>query len=235
MLNKSKGLIISTIESSGQVQMDLDLYFLDQTINCEETIFTLRFYIWSDYWLSLGFHQKQIPNHWLKMVDKGLLKIIKRPSGGGAVLHSGGITYALTFKKPLYKKMSYQLINNWLCTTFSKLGLELKKGNIKKSFIQNNCFGSKYTTDLIDQNGYKRVGNAQYWKKGSFLQHGEILLDPPSELWFEIFGEKAPPKLRLEYEREEIINELKHSFIKNYSDSSIKNVFIDCEDIKQML
>tara|TARA_B100000941_G_C28232397_1_gene412215 strand:- start:64 stop:573 length:510 start_codon:yes stop_codon:yes gene_type:complete len=169
------------------------------------------------------------------MVDKGLIKIIKRPSGGGAVLHSGGITYAITFKKPLYKRMSYQLINNWLCTTFSKLGLELKKGNIKKSFIQNNCFGSKYTTDLVDQNGYKRVGNAQYWKKGSFLQHGEILLDPPNELWFEIFGEKAPPKLTLECEREEIINELKHSFIMNYSDSSIKNVFIDCEDIKQML
>ena len=59
-------MIISTIESSGKVQMDLDLYFLDQTINCEETIFTLRFYIWSDNWLSLGFHQKQIPNHWLK-------------------------------------------------------------------------------------------------------------------------------------------------------------------------
>ena len=234
MLLKNKGLIISTIESSGRTQMDLDLYFLNQTINCEEIMFTLRFYIWSDYWLSIGYHQKQLPKKWLNLEKDGLIKIIKRPSGGGAVLHSGGITYALTFKKPLYKKMSYQLVNEWLVTTFSKLGLVLSQGNIKKSFIQNNCFGSNFTSDLVDQNGHKRIGSAQLWRKGSFLQHGEILLNPPTELWFKIFGEECPPQVKFSLDKKEIIYELKHSFLKNYSDPSIENVFISCEDIKQL-
>ena len=36
------------------------------------------------------------------------------------------------------------------------------------------------------------MGSAQLWRKGHLLQHGEILLDPPSELWMEIFKTKAP-------------------------------------------
>ena len=39
-----------------------------------------------------------IPPHWEKLLAEEEIKIVKRPSGGGAVLHSGGITYALTFK-----------------------------------------------------------------------------------------------------------------------------------------
>ena len=36
----------------------------------------------------------------------------------GAVLHSGGITYALTFKKTYYKVLSYEMVNNWLIKSF---------------------------------------------------------------------------------------------------------------------
>ena len=149
-------------------------------------------------------------------------------------MHSGGITYALTFKKAQYKKMSYELVNNWLVNTFSKLGLVLFQGKIKKSVIQDNCFGSNFTSDLVDQNGHKRIGSAQFWRKGSFLQHGEILLNPPSELWLKIFGEECPPNVKFTLDKEEIINELKHSFLDNYSDPSVENVFISLEDIKQL-
>ena len=235
LADKDKALIISTIESSGEVQMDLDLYFLDQTINSEDINFTLRFYTWKENCLSIGFHQKLMPKHWLNLADQGLIKIIKRPSGGGAVLHSGGITYALTFKKPLYKKMSYQIVNNWLIASFSRMGLVLKQGHIKKSLIQDNCFGSKFTSDLIDQDGYKRIGSAQYWKKGSFLQHGEILLNPPSELWLKVFRDEAPPKLKLTMNREEIINKLRDYFIESYSESSVEYLLIPCDDIQKII
>ena len=228
MAERTKGLLISTIESSGEVQMNLDQYFLDQTINCDAIAFTLRFYIWNDFWLSIGHHQKQIPDHWLNLEQDRRIQIIRRPSGGGAVLHSGGITYAITFKKPLYKKMSYQLVNNWLITTFNKLGLRLKQGSVKKSLIKDNCFGSNFTTDLVDQNGHKRIGSAQYWKKGSFLQHGEIILDPPSELWFEIFGEKAPPQIILSANKNEIIKELKSSFVSSHPEYLIEDLLISC-------
>ena len=222
----NEGLFISTIKSTGHKQMDLDLYFLNKTILDNQISFTLRFYLWDGDWISTGHHQKDFPNKWTKLRDKGLINIVKRPSGGGAVLHSGGITYALTFKKPLYKKFSYKFINNWLISSFSKLDLKLKTGTIKKSSIRQNCFSSSYTSDLIDQNGYKRIGSAQYWKKGSFLQHGEIQLNPPKKLWLEIFSDNAPPPINLNLTKSEIISSLKESFLEINDEINIKEYFL---------
>ena len=94
MAKENKALIISTKKLSGVEQMALDLHLLDQTISEPEIILTLRFYHWDGDWLSIGYHQKIIPPHWGKLLDDGLIKIVRRPTGGGAVLHSKGITYA---------------------------------------------------------------------------------------------------------------------------------------------
>ena len=44
----------------------------------------------------------------------------------------------------------------------------------------------------MDSQGVKRIGSAQRWSKGHLLQHGEILLNPPMQLWMNVFGEPAP-------------------------------------------
>ncbi len=224
MSERNKALIISTIKTSGDKQMRLDLKYLDKTISDENLFLTLRFYLWEDYWLSVGYHQKELPSHWLKLSNEGIIKIVKRPSGGGAVLHSGGITYALTFKKPLYKKYSYEKINNWLIESFSDVGIELKAGKLKRSTILENCFSSSFSSDLIDANGHKRIGSAQYWKKGSFLQHGEIQLNPPSDIWFKIFREPAPPKIKIKLSNIELISFLKNSFLNHHQNLSFENL-----------
>jgi len=167
---------------------------------------------------------KIIPPHWGKLIDDGLIKIVRRPTGGGAVLHSKGITYALTFKKSSYKSCSYEMINNWLIKSFKELGLNLQNGHLKKSIIRENCFGSSYISDLVDQDGYKRIGSAQYRKKGAFLQHGEIQINPSRDLWFKLFGEEAPPKIDLNFTNDEIIRHLKNSFLDNKSNLIIENI-----------
>ena len=235
MKSQESAIIISTLKASGITQMSLDLHFLDKTILDKNILFTLRFYLWQGNWISVGYHQKDLPNHWIRLSEEGKIRIIKRPSGGGAVLHSGGITYALTFKKPTYRKFSYQVVNNWLIKYFSSLGIQLKYGTIKKSIIQENCFSTSYTSDLIDQNGIKRVGSAQYWKKGSFLQHGEIQLNPPRELWSKIFKMEAPPTIKLNLERNELINNLKNSFLENHANLNIKNIQLNEEYINKIL
>ena len=235
MKGQENALMISTLEASGNTQMSLDLYFLDRTILDKNILFTLRFYLWKGNWISVGYHQKDLPSHWIKLSHEGKIRIIKRPSGGGAVLHSGGITYALTFKKPTYRNFSYQVVNNWLIKYFSSLGINLRYGSIKKATIQENCFSTSYTSDLIDQNGIKRVGSAQYWKKGSFLQHGEIQLNPPKELWSRIFNMEAPPTIKLNFERYELINKLRSSFLENQPDLKIKNILLNDEYIKKNL
>ena len=231
----NQALIISTLKLPGTEQMALDLHFLDKTISNIEILFTLRFYHWKGDWVSLGYHQKLIPPHWEKLSRDGIIKIVRRPTGGGAVLHSGGITYALTFKKPSYKSFSYELVNNWLIKSFNELGLVLERGHLKKSIIKENCFGSSYVSDLVDQYGFKRIGSAQYRKKGAFLQHGEIQLNPPRELWIKLFGEEPPRQIDLNLTNKEIIKHLTNSFLESKSKLKIESINYQKDDIKKLL
>ena len=224
---ENQALIFSTNNLPGFEQMALDLNSLNQTISNPEIILTLRFYYWSGDWLSIGYHQREIPPHWEKLLSKGEINIVRRPSGGGAVLHSGGITYALTLKKTYYKILSYEMVNDWLTKSFRELGLNLKHGTLRKSPIKNNCFGTSLISDLVDQDGFKRIGSAQYRKKGAFLQHGEIQINPSKDLWFKLFKEEAPPRINLNLNNDEIVEHLKNSFLENKSDLRIKNVEID--------
>ena len=214
--------------------MALDLHFLEKTISKVEILFTLRFYHWKGDWISLGYHQKEIPPHWEELLEDGIIKIVRRPSGGGAVLHSGGITYALTFKKSSYQSFSYDLINNWLIKSFNELGLSLERGHLRKSLIKENCFGTSYISDLVDKNGFKRIGSAQYRKKGAFLQHGEIQLNPPKELWIKLFGEEPPSKIDLHLTNEEIIKYLIDTFLETKSNLKIKKISYEKADINSL-
>ena len=231
----NQALIISTLKLPGIEQMALDLHFLEKTISKNEILFTLRFYNWQGNWISLGYHQKETPPHWEKLSREGDIKIVRRPSGGGAVLHSGGITYALTFKKTSYKSFSYDLVNNWLIKSFNELGLSLERGHLKRSLIKENCFGSSYISDLVDQYGFKRIGSAQYKKHSAFLQHGEILLNPPRELWIKLFGEEPPPRIELNITNEELIKYLINSFLENKKNLDIINLKYNYDDIKELL
>ena len=226
MVIENQALIFPTNNLPGFDQMALDLNSLDQTISNPEIIFTLRFYYWTGDWLSIGYHQKEIPPHWEELLFNKEINIVRRPSGGGAVLHSGGITYALTFKKTHYKILSYEMVNNWLIKSFRELGLNLQNGNLRKSSIKTNCFGSSLISDLVDQDGVKRIGSAQYRKKGAFLQHGEIQINPSKDLWFKLFKEEAPPKLNLDLTNDEIVKHLRNSFLTDKSNIKVKNVAI---------
>ena len=231
----NQALIISTLKLPGVEQMALDMHFLEKTISEIEILFTLRFYHWAGNWISLGYHQKVIPPQWEKLLEDGIIKIVRRPSGGGAVLHSGGITYALTFKKPSYKSFSYELVNNWLIKSFKELGLSLERGNIRKSIIKENCFGSSYISDLVDQYGFKRIGSAQYRKKGAFLQHGEIQLKPPKDLWLRLFEQEPPTHIDLNLTNEEIIEYLTNSFLESKSNLKIENINYQEDYIKKIV
>jgi len=228
----NQALIFSTNNLPGFDQMALDLNSLDQTISNPEIILTLRFYYWKGDWLSIGYHQKEIPPHWEKLLTNGEINIVRRPSGGGAVLHSGGITYAITFKKIYYKILSYEMVNNWLIKSFRELGLNLQNGNSQKTHINTNCFGTSLISDLIDQDGFKRIGSAQYRKKGAFLQHGEIQTNPSKDLWYKLFKEDAPPKINLGLTNDEIVQHLRNSFLENKSNIKFKNIAINNKNIK---
>ena len=141
----------------------------------------------------------------------------------------------MTFKKTSYKSFSYEIVNNWLIESFNELGLNLERGKLRKSIIKENCFGTSYESDLVDQYGFKRIGSAQYRKKGGFLQHGEIQLNPPRDLWIKLFREEPPKKINLSLSNEEIIKYLINSFLENKSNLEIKNISYLKDDIKELV
>ncbi len=193
--NHEKGKLIPQIKLEGPEQMALDVMLLEESLKSSTFSIALRFYTWKGPWLSIGKNQKHIPEKWATLLEQKKLQIVRRPSGGRAVLHSQGLTYALIWKSPPRKKReAYIKANQWLIKGFSDLGLELEFGSqfISSPTLASDCFSTSTPADLVDQYGNKRIGSAQHWRKGHLLQHGEILLDPPKKLWIEVFGEKPP-------------------------------------------
>jgi lipoate-protein ligase A len=77
---------------------------------------------------------------------------------------------------------------------FAELGQPLGFGSSRTTAESGSCFARASAADLVHDNGAKRIGSAQLWRRGVLLQHGSLLIDPPRELWGLLFQE-APPDL----------------------------------------
>ena len=221
-----EGHFLPHLKLNGTEQMALDELLLDKSFDPASFSMACRFYSWEGSWLSIGRNQENIPISWENLLKKEKIKIVRRPSGGEAVLHSGGITYGLIWKNPpREKKQAYFQASNWIIKSFTELGLPLKFGQQKvNSFsLSGNCFSSKTTADLVDNYGNKIVGNAQRWKKGNVLQHGEILLNPPEKLWYDLFQTKPPQRISINLSSKEIEKVLKKNLFASWSNLIWKN------------
>ncbi len=187
------GRLIPCLNLPGPKQMAIDVMLLEKTLAKACSRPTARFYQWDQPWLSIGRNQMHLPRRWIQLAEAGQLQLVKRPSGGGAVLHGSGLTYALIWPAPPTKrKKAYQYTCQWLQKGFLELGLPLRQGQTSLNEFVSNCFATSAAADLVDEEGCKRIGSAQFWKKGILLQHGEILLNPPQELWEKIFDSPSP-------------------------------------------
>jgi len=188
--------LIPTLELEGCRQMAIDAWLLDHSLEQAKPAGpVLRFYRWSRPTLSLGFHQHRIEPHWLRLAAQGQLDLVRRPSGGRAVLHANELTYALIWPAaPSRRRQAYQQACEWLRQGFAAIGLPLEFGRETASVEAASCFERGTAADLIHPCGAKRIGSAQLWRGGHLLQHGSILIAPPTELWWQVFG-SAPPEL----------------------------------------
>lgn len=160
--------------------MDFDLSLIEKSKN-DECYF--RLYRWKPYAISLGANQKFEDINQEKAKEDNT-DIVKRPTGGRAILHAEEITYSVVMPvsltaKEIYKKISLALVeglkgyNNKL----SKVELE----NVQPNFAQiiNRpsgvmCFASTAKSE-VKFNGKKLIGSAQRKVANVILQHGSIL------------------------------------------------------------
>ena len=231
MNTQEEVLYLDPLELSGPEQMAIDLFLLEKSFTDKDFFMAIRFYTWDGDWLSIGKNQKELPRKWLKLLKNEQLKIVRRPSGGNAVLHSGGLTYALIWKDPpKNKKESYLKTTQWLKNGIKKAGVDLFFGDQAVNISTSNCFSNSTLADLVDENKNKYIGSAQYWKKGHLLQHGEILMEPSKQLWKKVFN-IGPPNIKNEIkEKYKIINFLKESLIITWPNIKLSNYKLDKKD-----
>ncbi|MFN5698801.1 MAG: hypothetical protein ACK486_17440, partial [Cyanobacteriota bacterium] len=100
------------------------------------------------------------------------------------------------------RQEAYLQACRWLQEAFAVLDLPLAFGRERASLDHSSCFALSTNADLVHSHGAKRIGSAQLWRGGRLLQHGTILLRPPSQLWQALFGASPPdlPPLGLEGE-----------------------------------
>jgi lipoate---protein ligase len=189
--------IISPIDATGAMQMAIDRWLLHQHI-LGQIPPTLRFYTWLQPTISLGYHQRHYPEHWASLVwHERAIEIVKRPTGGRAVLHQGDLTYAFIGSGFTGKRVEiYQQICQFLIDGWRSIGIDLQYGMAGTGYIHNpNCFGTATSADLVCADAYKLIGSAQLIKSGAILQHGSMRLNPDLELFEKIFGESISPPL----------------------------------------
>jgi lipoate---protein ligase len=181
--------LIPALQASGRVQMAIDTWLLQQ--HCaQQHPPTLRFYTWSPAAISLGYHQKQFPEAWNSLSWEGnAIELVRRPSGGRAVLHQGDLTYAvITSGLGRNRMQAYQTICEFLIRGWRQLGIELQYGEAGRGYIHNpNCFGTATGADLVS-NGMKLIGSAQLRRDEVILQHGSMQITPDAGLFAQVFG-----------------------------------------------
>ena len=122
----------------------------------------LRIYGWWPAAVSIGYFQSIREEVDLEKCSKIGVDVVRRLTGGGAVLHETELTYSFITKQyPENIMESYR----WICET---IVISIKRLGFDASFVPLN--------DIVVK-GKKVSGSAQTRRKGVLLQHGTLLLD----------------------------------------------------------
>ena len=180
---------------TGAENMQIDNNLLENAVknNLKEPIF--RLYGWKPACVSLGRNQKCdfIDENFLK---KNNIDIVRRLTGGRALLHDDEITYSFICPESYLKNgfnvvNSYKEISRILINAFKKINIELDFGGVKKPMKHPDyCMMVSTGADLCFHNR-KLIGSAQFRKEGYILQHGSILYDYDLKLLEKIFQENV--------------------------------------------
>lgn len=145
---------------------------------------TLRLYAWQPPCLSLGHAQPWSDVDWKRLTAAGW-DIVRRPTGGRAILHTDELTYAVIGpqEEPRLKGgvlESYRRLSQALLEALNLLSLQAQAKPITASDENGEAKGpvcfevpSNYE---ITVNGKKLLGSAQARKQGGILQHGTLPL-----------------------------------------------------------
>ena len=144
----------------------------------------LRLYGWSPACLSIGFHQRIEDTSEEGYCTTAGFDVVRRPTGGKAVLHDDEVTYSVVGRQdlPPFAHLglveTYGLIAQALAEALRSLGLDVALSERTPAVAPAGgapCFLVPSERE-ITVGGRKVVGSAQKRGRRAFLQHGAVPL-----------------------------------------------------------
>lgn len=200
-----------------------------------ETTPMLRLYTWHPPAVSIGRFQKLAT-----AVDAGACRrqgidIIRRVTGGRAVLHNRELTYSIIARTddPVFPRNvhgTYKIIAAGLLQGLRNLGIPAEMVSrsdrnailVKKDTKDAACFSSPSWHEILVHDR-KIIGSAQRRLTGAFLQHGSILLDHDPVLEAKVIpggcAHDVVTSITRELGRDVHLAEVKQAFVKGFSEA----------------
>ncbi|MBC8285183.1 MAG: lipoate--protein ligase family protein, partial [Nitrospinae bacterium] len=154
---------------------------------------TLRLYGWKRPTLSIGYSQDISKYIDLESCKKNNIPVVRRFTGGRALLHQYELTYSVIapIPHPAFPgslRGAFERISRAILESLEMGGIEAAQVAARKDRTRNTesgrspaCFSVANHCEITVQ-GKKLVGSAQRRLRSAFLQHGSVLLDTDPHL-----------------------------------------------------
>lgn len=165
--------------AAGAENMALDEAILESVDNGNSAP-TLRLYAWDPPCLSIGYAQSVADVDLPRLLAAGW-DLVRRPTGGKAILHTDELTYAIIGRPqdPLFAGgvlPSYERLSGGLVTALTAFGVDPQvHGGASENGNNPICFQTPGQHELT-VDGKKLIGSAQLRRVGGVLQHGSLPL-----------------------------------------------------------
>lgn len=140
---------------------------------------TLRFYQWDRPTLSFGRNEPVTVGYRALLRRQQEMGVVRRPTGGRAVIHDRELTYAMVFPSRALGSLhqAYATINEGLVSGLRRLGVDAQSanGDAPPGPNEGPCFLAPVAGEVV-VGARKLVGSAQARIGGAVLQHGSVLL-----------------------------------------------------------
>ena len=164
---------------SGAENMARDTALHARAARTGEAVFSI--YSWARPTLSFGRHQPATGLYDLERIRAANVDVVRRPTGGRAILHHREVTYSVTapVKDAPPLRETFSRINLILLDGLTRLGVAAELASTTERAPTPSvrpCFETPGEGELVAR-GSKLVGSAQWRDDGALLQHGSILVD----------------------------------------------------------
>ncbi len=173
---------INTGFNTGKFNMQFDIKLATE-FSGENPI--LRFYRWKPFCISLGANQDFCSINEEKAASENI-EVVKRPTGGRAILHSEELTYSVIYPigfnssaRDVYHQINLALLKGLKIydAALTDVELETEQPNFPNFYKEEKsiiCFAVSAKSE-IKFRGKKLIGSAQRKLGNTILQHGSIL------------------------------------------------------------